>query len=68
MLIVTMTSAWITQWAMLLTLRTWEEHAFAMSDDMRQDRSALPLAVFSVPSAFLVGGVWLLCYSVGALH
>ena len=52
-------SAWLLQWLLLHAARDWEDRACRFSQDVLDDRSALPLAVFSLPSSALLGFAWI---------
>ena len=49
---------WIIEWILLYSARDLEERNVEMTNEVKLDRSLMPLATCSLPAAALAGAVW----------
>ena len=57
----------LVQWFILRGARAAEERIYHFSSDVRADRAAMPLFAFSILSAAMSGGAWLVLSGVRAV-
>ena len=50
-------AAWLFCWAVMCALRSLEEVATRMNEEICADRRAVPIGVFALPAAILCGGL-----------